>query len=1052
VNLLLEKLAGTAARRHWIFIIAWVAILGGLLGAKHAFSGEFVNNYTISGSDSANGIRVLNETFPQQGGYGGQIVFHARSGTVSAQQSAVNQSVSNVSKLPDVIKAVSPFASAGSGTVSKDETIAYANVSWSVNPSSLDTSYLDKLNNAVAPATTAGLQVAYGAGAGQIGQQTQDLKSEAIGLACALVLLLIMFGSLIAAGIPLVAAIFSVLSGLALLGLLARVVTFPTTAPTIATLLGLGVAVDYGLFMVARHREQLDAGMEVQRSIRRTAGTSGAAIVVAGSTVAISVLGLYISGVGFVGTLGLAAAIVVVVTMIAALTLVPAVLGLARETIRALTARVRARKARLTAQQQAAQTAAATREQHEKSAFARWGRMVSDRPWPWGIASIAILVVLAIPLFSITLGQPDNGTNPTSQSNRVAYDLISQGFGVGANGPLTVVVKLPNQSGSANSSLLSAMQSGVAATAGVASVTPASVNSSGTTAVFNVIPDTRPQATQTTALVTTLRDDVLPKEHATSYVTGTVAGNVDFTSKITSRLAWLIIAVVVISFFLLTAAFRSIVIATKAAILNVLSIGAAYGVIVAIFEWGWAKDAIGLQSTLPIPAYVPMLVFCIVFGLSMDYEVFLLSRVHEAWLATGDAHRSVAIGIGATARVITTAALIMIVVFTSFVINPNPTVKMLAIGMAFAVLIDASLVRMILVPSIMSLLGARAWWLPRWLGPLVPSLELEGSVALPGPRSAADDAKDAKEEPRQARPLRPAAGVTGLPQGIRGRKPGSWRGSDWLVVGQVGAGRLLTSHWARRAASHPGGRGLEDELIRRAGRRGLRRDVVEQAVVLVAGQDEDGLLPHLGVGGDGVDLARHELRSGRRQVRRVLVGVGRRQDPAHRRQAVGHRVVLELAHRRGRHALVEQRVAGLGVEVLRDVRDGRQPGHAAGCVVDLPAHPGRLQPLGVGRERVDAVWRAGGQRRPAELAVRVHGAGHPHVPVRAGGPEHRAMVGIADRERLRQGELERDVLAGEVAHGVRADARAVGGDVRRQPVVVRAAVERRVLHGPLMAG
>jgi len=747
MNLLLERLAGVAARRHLIFIFAWIVILGALLGAKHVFSGEYTNNYTISGSDSATGLNVLNSTFPQQGGYGGQIVFHANSGTVSAQQSAVNQSVTNVSKLPDVIKAVSPFASSNTGAVSKDGTIAYASVSWSVNPSSLDTSYLDTLNNAVAPATKAGLQVAYGAGAGEIGQQTQDFRSEAIGLGIALVLLLIMFGSLIAAGIPLVAALFSVLSGLALLGLIARLITFPTTAPTIATLLGLGVAVDYGLFMVARHREQLDNGMEVQRSIRRTAGTSGAAIVVAGSTVAISVLGLYISGVGFVGSLGLAAAIVVVVTMISALTLVPAFLGFARQTIRALTARVRARKAGLTARQQAAKTAVATHEQHEHSAFARWGRMVSDRPWPWAVLSVAALVVLAIPLFSNTLGQPDNGTNPTSQSIRQAYDLISQGFGVGVNGPLTVVVKLPNQSSSANSSLLSTMQSDISKTAGVASVTPAQVNSSDTTAVFNVIPTTRPQATQTTALVTTLRDDVLPKEHATSYVTGTVAGNVDFTNQITSRLVWLILAVIAISFLLLTSAFRSIVIAAKAAVLNILSIGAAYGVIVAVFNWGWAKSAIGLQSTLPIPAYVPMLVFCIVFGLSMDYEVFLLSRVHEAWLATGDAHRSVAIGIGATARVITTAALIMIAVFTSFVLNPNPTVKMLAIGMAFAVLIDASLVRMILVPAIMSLLGARAWWLPRWLQPVVPNLQLESAVAVPEPRPAAPPEQVAKDEP-----------------------------------------------------------------------------------------------------------------------------------------------------------------------------------------------------------------------------------------------------------------------------------------------------------------
>ena len=731
MNILLQRLGGLAARRHWIFIIAWILVLAGLLIVKHSYGGEYVNNYTVSGSDSAAGLDVLNKTFPQQGGYGGQIVFQAPKGTVTAQQSAVNQSVTNVSKLPGVIKAISPFASSSTGTVSKDGTIAYANVSWNVNPDSLDTAYLDRLNNATSPAAKAGLQVEYGAGAGEIGQSTGDLSSEVIGLALALVLLVLMFGSLIAAAIPLVSAIFSVLSGLALLGLLARAVTFPTTAPTIATLLGLGVAVDYGLFLVARYREDLDAGDEVVASVRQAAGTSGAAIVVAGSTVAISVLGLYISGVGFVGGLGLAAALVVVVTMVSALTLVPAFMGSAGEGVRALTARFRARRQRLTARQQAAKTAATTHEQHEHSAFARWGRMVSDHPWPWGIASVVVLLVLAIPLLSITLGQPDNGTNPTSDSSRRAYDLISQGFGVGVNGPLTVVVKLPNQSSSANSSLLSTMQSDIKKTANVVSVTPTAVNSAGTTAVFNVIPGTRPQAPQTTELVSTLRDTVLPKEPATSYVTGTTAGAADFTSKITSRLVWLILAVVAVSFLLLTIAFRSVVIATKAAILNILSIGAAYGVIVAIFEWGWLKDAIGLQSTLPIPAYVPMLVFCIVFGLSMDYEVFLLSRVHEAWLDTGDAHRAVAIGIGATARVITTAAAIMVVVFTSFVLDPNPTVKMLAIGMAFAVLIDASLVRMILVPSIMSLLGSRAWWLPRWMEPIVPRIQLEGSTTQP---------------------------------------------------------------------------------------------------------------------------------------------------------------------------------------------------------------------------------------------------------------------------------------------------------------------------------
>ncbi len=734
---LLERLGSFAARRPWIMFVAWVVILGGLLGARQAFGGTYVNNYNISGSNSEDGLNRLNSTFSSQGGYGGQIVYHAAHGTVAAQKSAVNQASANVAKLPDVIKSVSPFSTAGAGAVSKNGTIAYTSVSWSVNPYSLDTSYLTRLNNATAPARKAGLQVEYGSGAGNIGQTTKDTTSELIGLACALILLLFMFGAVIAAAIPLISAIFSVGAGLSLLGLLAAVMTFPTTAPTIATLLGLGVAVDYGLFLVARHREQLDSGMDVLESARRSEATSGAAVIVAGTTVVISILGLYISGVGFVGTLGLAAAIVVAITMAAALTLVPAFLGAFKGNVRAIKSRVRAHRAHETVQEQARRTAAATHEQHERSAFARWGRMVSRHPVPWGILSVAVLVVLAIPLFSMTLGQPDNGTNPTSESNRRAYDLMSQGFGVGSNGPLTVVVVLPKQSASANSTLLSTMQKNVASTPGVASVSPASVNSAGTTAVFNAIPTTRPQAGQTTGLVTTLRDSVLPKSHTTTYVTGTVAGGLDFTNKIKSRLVWLILAVVAIAFILLTVAFRSVVIATKAAILNLLSIGAAYGVIVAIFQWGWGESLVGLHTTLPIPAYVPMLVFAIVFGLSMDYEVFLLSRVHEAWLQTRDAHRAVAIGIGSTARVITTAALIMIAVFTSFVADSDPVVKMLALGMAFAVLIDASLVRMVLVPSIMTLLGKRAWWLPKWMEPIVPHLQLEeGGTPEPAPASA----------------------------------------------------------------------------------------------------------------------------------------------------------------------------------------------------------------------------------------------------------------------------------------------------------------------------
>jgi len=737
MNAFLDTVGRWCAKRHWQVIVAWVIILGALIGLRSVFGGHFENNYTVTGSESAQGLSVLKKEFPAQGGYAGQIVFHAPTGSVATQTNAVNTAMANVAKLPHVLNAVSPFAVPNSPQVAKNGTTAYGNVSWDVVPPSLDTAYLHQLDNAVAPARTAGLQVEYGGGAGQIGQTTDDKASEIIGLSCALVLLLFMFGSVVAAVMPLLSALFSVFAGLALVGLLAAAITFPTTAPTVATLLGLGVAIDYGLFLMARHREQLDHGVPVIKSAGRATATSGAAIVVAGSTVVVSILGLYVSGVPFVGAMGLASAIVVAVAMLAALTLMPAFMGVAKQNVRAIKDRRAAKRAtrgnvdEATAAARLAKLTAASDEAHENSAFARWGRKVSNRPWPWAIAATGVLVVLAIPLFSLRLGQLDAGTNPTSESIRRAYDLIATNFGPGANGPLTVVVQLPSgNSPQANQTLLANTQSTLSKTPGVAAVAPPSVNSANTTAVINVVPTTSPQDAATTKLANDLRDSVLPTVPAKTYVVGTTAGYIDFTAKIAKRMPWLILTVVLLAFVLLTVAFRSIVIATKAAILNLLSVAAAYGVVVAIFQWGWGSSLINIHEKLPIPAFVPMLMFAIVFGLSMDYEVFLISRVHEAWTKTGDAHRSVAIGIGSTARVITTAAGIMIVVFTSFVLDPDPTVKMLAIGMAAAVLIDASIIRMILVPAVMSLLGRHAWWIPRWLDRIMPNLDIEGSAHL----------------------------------------------------------------------------------------------------------------------------------------------------------------------------------------------------------------------------------------------------------------------------------------------------------------------------------
>ncbi|HEV7709889.1 MAG TPA: MMPL family transporter [Asanoa sp.] len=711
----LARLGRWCARRHWIVIAAWVVLLVGLVVGNNRWGGDYVNDYTVPGSQSEKGTNVIASEFPGQTTFVGQLVFQAPAGsTVQAQQAAVDQSVANTATLPHVVSATSPFAS-NPPTVSPDGTIAYGNVDYDISTDALGDEYLDQLDNAVAPARAAGLTVEYGAATGQIGKGTNDAASEIVGIVVAFVLLFLIFFSVVAALIPLISAVFSVLGALSIIGLLAAAFTFPTTGPTLATLLGLGVAIDYGLFQVARHREDLADGDYV-RAAGSANGHSGMAILVAGTTVIIAMLSLYISGLPFIGALGISAALAVALTMIAALTLIPAFLGLTGRTVLAIR--------RFREPPPPAGVDPVTHPAHEHGAFARWGRYVSRQPWPWAIGAVAVLLVITIPLIWIDFGQLDPGTDPTSDSDRRAYDLIAEGFGPGANGPLTVVISIPP--GTDPTTLVTSTQLALEQQPGVASVAPPVVNPQGNTAIINAIPTTGPRDTATTDLVHRIRDDVLPTVPATTYLTGQTASYDDFTARTVQRLPWLIFAVVILSLLLLTTAFRSLVIGIQAAVMNLLSVGAAYGVIVTVFQWGWGASWIGVDMPLSIPAYVPMIMFAVVFGLSMDYEVFLMSRVWEAYLRTRDTRRSVALGIGATARVITTAALIMIVVFISFVADPDPTIKMLAVGMAVSVLLDASIVRMILVPAILAILGDRAWWIPHWLDRILPRLDIEG--------------------------------------------------------------------------------------------------------------------------------------------------------------------------------------------------------------------------------------------------------------------------------------------------------------------------------------
>jgi len=716
----LDGLGRAAARHPWRAIAAWVLIAVALVVAGSAAGGEYNDNYKVPGVQSQAAIDRLQADFPAAAGStNNQVVFHAPTGTLaSAQnQAAVAASLAAVQKLPHVVGVVPPSPGR---TVSADGTTGFATVAFGVAAVDLKNSEFDQLSMAMAPARAAGLQVEFGGDLVSLAQAPSIGASDKIGLGAALIVLLIAFGSAVAAGLPIVTAIVGLAVGLSVVGVLAAFFNVPSVTPILGTMIGLGVGIDYALFVITRHRDNLANGFGIVDSVGRTNATAGQSVLFAGTTVVIAICGLALAGVPFVASLGFATAVVVAVAVCAALTLMPALLGLVGEHInswelpwtRRRQAEVRAGDARPTF-------------------WARWADRVGRRPWPYLVVSAAVLLTLAAPLLSMRLGETDAGTLPKSSSQRRAYDLLAQAFGPGFNGPLIVVVELPpNTNGSplVEQRIAAAM----AADPDVAAVAPPALSPSGHTAVVNVIPKSSPQDSATSALVHRLRDSVLPPatqgSGASALVTGSTAVFIDLSDRIAGRLPLFIAAVVGLSFILLTIVFRSILVPLKAAVMNVLSICAAYGVVVAVFQWGWAKGLVGLQQTVPIVSFVPMMMFAILFGLSMDYEVFLLSRIRENWLATGDSHHSVVDGLAHTARVITSAAVIMVSVFASFLLVDDPTVKMIGLGLAVAVLVDATLIRMVLVPATMTLLGAANWWLPRPLDRVLPHLDVEGGA------------------------------------------------------------------------------------------------------------------------------------------------------------------------------------------------------------------------------------------------------------------------------------------------------------------------------------
>lgn len=739
----MAALARWCIRRSAVVIVLWLAAFAGVATAAAVTGSAYSNDYDIPGTESSTVSRLLEQRFPDRAGDTDTIVWHTadHAGTVRSAdvERRMTAALGRVAELPGVISVTGPYGTDDTSRINADQRTAYATVVFREPAADLGENEVRRVLDTARSAAVPGLEIEMGgAGAGLTETAGPAHLSEAIGVAVAAVVLFLAFGSLAATLLPIATALIGVGTAYAAIGLLGHAMNVADFAPMLGMLIGLGVGIDYALFIVTRHRRGLRQGLPVAEAAQRAVTTSGRAVIFAGATVCLALLGMLVLRLSFLNGVAVAAALTVALTVAASITLLPALLGLMG--MRALSRRERRRLAE-----------DGPRTRTVPGLATRWASFVERHPKVLGAVAVGVMLALALPTLSLRLGTSDQGNNPEASTTRQAYDLLAEGFGPGFNGPLTLMGSID---GAEDRMAFTRLTTTLRTTEGVASVSAADLGGRGDTGVITVVPTTAPQSPDTSGLVERLRTDVLPKaEEGTSlrvYVGGLTAGYDDFAAVIVSKLPLFVGVVVALGCVLLLLAFRSIGIPVKAAVMNVAAVAASFGVVVAVFQWGWGSEPLGLGRAGPIEPFLPVIMVSVLFGLSMDYQVFLVSRMYEEWQHTRDNRLAVRVGLAETSRVINSAAVIMIAVFSAFVLSGDRIIAMFGIGLAAAVALDAFVLRTLLVPALMHLLGGANWWLPGWLERILPRISIEAPdpdpdpdqrpLTVPRPRAPEEDA------------------------------------------------------------------------------------------------------------------------------------------------------------------------------------------------------------------------------------------------------------------------------------------------------------------------